>query len=60
MPEGSVEIFVVPAAGGMPRQVTKGDFGCVDEPAWMLDQQSVVAARGGASIDLGSHFGRSR
>jgi acylaminoacyl-peptidase len=51
MPEGSVEIFVVPAAGGMPRQVTKGDFGCVDEPSWTLDQQSVVAARGGASID---------
>lgn len=50
-PEGGAQIFVAPAGGGMPRQVTKGDFDCVGEPSWMLDQQWIVAARGGNSID---------
>jgi dipeptidyl aminopeptidase/acylaminoacyl peptidase len=43
-PEPQVRIFVIPAAGGAPRQVATGNAACHGEPAWTLDGRSLIAA----------------
>ena len=42
-------VFIVPASGGAPRQISAGPFDFAS-PAWMLDSQSVVAVRGDSEI----------
>ena len=37
IPEGYNHVFVVPAAGGAPRQISTGDFQHAGEPAWSAD-----------------------
>jgi acylaminoacyl-peptidase len=49
---GYSHIFVVPADGGAPRQISSGDFDHRGEPAWMPDGRSIVAsARRSADAD---------
>ena len=42
-------VFIAPASGGAPRQISAGPFDFAS-PAWMLDSQSVVAVRGDSEI----------
>lgn len=42
LPEGHRHLFVLPAAGGTPRQVTSGDFDHSDAPSWTADGQALV------------------
>lgn len=42
LPEGHRHLFVVPAAGGTPRQVTSGDFDHPNAPSWTADGQALV------------------
>jgi acylaminoacyl-peptidase len=46
------QVFVVPAAGGPVRQVSRSAAGCVGEPAWALDAKSVIAVCDGAIVSL--------
>jgi len=41
--DGADNIWVMPAAGGEPRQITKEDFRLVNSPAWTPDGQFIVA-----------------
>lgn len=41
--DGADNIWVIPAAGGEPRQITKEDFRLVNSPAWTPDGQFIVA-----------------
>lgn len=41
---GHVQIFVVPAEGGTPRQLTSGDLDHTGEPAWMPDGRSILTS----------------
>jgi len=43
-PAGTIQVFVVAANGGSPRQVSTGDVDHPDEPAWMPDGQSIVTS----------------
>ncbi|HYW47307.1 MAG TPA: prolyl oligopeptidase family serine peptidase [Bryobacteraceae bacterium] len=47
---GFVHLFVIPAAGGAPRQISRGDGSVSGEPAWMPDGRTIVAAREDAHI----------
>ncbi len=42
VPEGYTHIFVVPAAGGTPRQVTKGNFNVAGAPAWLPGSDGLI------------------
>jgi len=42
VPSGFNHIFVVPAEGGAPRQISTGDFDHQGEPAWMPDGKSIL------------------
>ncbi len=42
LPNGFTHIFVVPAHGGSPRQVTKGDFNHGGTVAWTKDSKNVI------------------
>lgn len=42
--EAYSHVFVVPAEGGTPRQVTRGDFNHVGEPAWMQNSAALIVA----------------
>ena len=51
-PPGYSHIFVVPAEGGAPRQVSTGDFDHRGEPAWMPDGRSIlISARRSADAE---------
>ncbi len=41
---GNNHLFVVPAEGGAPRQVSTGDFDHRGEPAWMPDGRTILMA----------------
>ncbi|MBM3756644.1 MAG: S9 family peptidase [Acidobacteria bacterium] len=41
-PLGFSHLFVIPATGGTPRQITTGDYDHGGTPAWMPDGKSVV------------------
>ena len=50
---GHSQVFVVPAEGGSPRQVTAGPCHHVGEPAWLPDAQHlVISANRRADADL--------
>ena len=42
LPSGSQQVFVVPAHGGTPRQMTSGDFPISSAVTWSPDSQSVI------------------
>ncbi len=42
LPPAYRHIFVVPAEGGTPRQITSGDFNHNGTPAWMPDGKSLI------------------
>ncbi len=42
LPAGYQHVFVVPALGGTPLQMTKGDFNHDDRPAWTPDGRSLI------------------
>jgi dipeptidyl aminopeptidase/acylaminoacyl peptidase len=44
MPPGHPQLFVIPIAGGAPRQITTGDLNWLGEPAWMPDGHSILCA----------------
>ncbi len=48
LPESLPHLFVIPAEGGAPRQVTTGDYAHLGPAAWTPDGQTIVlsAARG--------------
>lgn len=48
-PLGNAHVFVVPATGGAPRQITEGNFNHGGEPSWTPDGKSLLvhAARVG-------------
>lgn len=41
---GFTHLFVVPADGGAPRQVTRGEFDVSGAPAWAADGKSVIVS----------------
>jgi acylaminoacyl-peptidase len=41
---GFTHIFVVPATGGAPRQISTGDYDHHGEPAWMPDGKTILCA----------------
>lgn len=43
VPDGHVHLFVIPAEGGTPRQLTRGPFNH-DAPAWMPDGRSILVS----------------
>ena len=43
--DGADNIWVMPAEGGEPRQITKEDFRLVNSPAWTPDGQFIVARK---------------
>jgi len=50
---GYSQVFVVPAEGGSPRQVTTGPYHHVGEPAWLPDAEHlVISANRRADADL--------
>lgn len=51
-PAPVVQVFVVPSAGGAPKQLSRAEAGCSSEPSWMLDGKSVIAACDGALVAL--------
>jgi acylaminoacyl-peptidase len=44
LPDGYYHLFVLPADGGAPRQVTTGSFHHTGAPAWTKDSQSLIFA----------------
>jgi dipeptidyl aminopeptidase/acylaminoacyl peptidase len=44
LPEGFSHLFVMPAAGGSPRQLTHGDFHHNSRPAWGSDSESLYVS----------------
>jgi dipeptidyl aminopeptidase/acylaminoacyl peptidase len=51
--EGRRHVFVLPAEGGTPRQVTTGDFDHGEAPAWTADGRAlIVAANRGEQAEL--------
>ena len=42
VPPGNTHLFVVPAEGGAPRQISSGDFDHRGEPAWMPDGRTIL------------------
>lgn len=40
--DGFVHVFVVPADGGSPRQLTRGDFHHGGQPSWSPDSRSLI------------------
>ena len=42
LPTGNNQVFVVPADGGTPRQVTFGDYPLSGSVSWMPDSQSII------------------
>src|SRR5215212_8996025 len=50
--EVAAQVFVVAAAGGAVRQISRGAAGCVGQPAWPLDGKSVIAVCGDAVAAL--------
>ncbi|UTW58615.1 S9 family peptidase [Kordiimonas sp. SCSIO 12603] len=42
LPSGYTQVFVVPADGGTPRQITKGEFNNGGSLAWMPDSGSII------------------
>jgi acylaminoacyl-peptidase len=42
LPGGHSQLFVVPAEGGTPRQLTSGPYDHDDEPAWTPDGDSLI------------------
>ena len=42
LPTGNQQVFVVPADGGTPRQMTSGDYPISGTVSWMPDSQSIV------------------
>ena len=68
--EGYVQLFVIPAGGGAPRQISSGEMDVTGAPAFMADGRSVLAARedggiyaigmaGGAARRLTAQAGRN-
>lgn len=53
IPEGYAHVFVVPATGGTPRQITTGDFQHSGEPSWSRDGSQIIVA--GARIPDADH-----
>ncbi|MDT0633264.1 S9 family peptidase [Rubrivirga sp. S365] len=54
---GNVHVFVVPAEGGTPRQVTRGPYDHGGTPAWTPDGAALVVSadrRDGAEFDPGN------
>jgi dipeptidyl aminopeptidase/acylaminoacyl peptidase len=43
-PPGHPQLFVIPVAGGVARQITSGDLNWLGEPAWMPDGGSILCA----------------
>jgi len=41
---GYSHVFVVPAEGGTPRQLTKGPFNHTGEPSWLIDSSALVVS----------------
>jgi dipeptidyl aminopeptidase/acylaminoacyl peptidase len=54
------QVFVVPSAGGTPRQVSRAGTGCASEPSWSLDGKVVVAACDGALVALDARGGAAK
>ncbi len=48
---GETQVFTIPAEGGTPRQVTRGDGG-YDQPAWLNDRALVVTGNPNEDRDL--------
>ncbi len=44
LPHSYTHVFVVPAEGGTPRQVTSGDFNHGGTPSWMPDGTSLIVS----------------
>lgn len=44
IPNGKTHVFVVPADGGSPRQITSGDFNHNGTIAWTPDSQSILVS----------------
>ena len=44
LPTGNHQVFVVPADGGTPRQMSKGNYPIGGSVSWMPDSQSIVFA----------------
>lgn len=42
LPTGNQQVFVVPADGGTPRQMTSGDYPISGSVSWMPDSQSII------------------
>ena len=42
LPSGNQQVFVVPADGGTPRQMTSGDYPISGSVSWMPDSQSII------------------
>ncbi len=57
---GSVQLFVVPAAGGTPRPITSGNLDYPGEPVWMPDGRAILAAREGELASVRVADGTSR
>ena len=51
-PQGPVQVFVVPAAGGAPVRLSGGDLDYSGEPAWMPDGRSLVCAAEGQIFNI--------
>ncbi|HTX33450.1 MAG TPA: prolyl oligopeptidase family serine peptidase [Bryobacteraceae bacterium] len=49
-PLGPIQVFVLASPSATPRQLSPDDFDAVGEPAWMLDGQTVLAARSAGQI----------
>ena len=49
-PPPHIQVFVLTSPSSSPRQLSSGDVDYTGEPAWMLDGQTVVAARAGGQI----------
>ena len=48
--EDFLQLFVISAAGGKPRQVSTGELALTGEPSWMPDGQSLVISRDDGQI----------
>lgn len=44
LPEGFSHVFVVPADGGSPRQITSGDYNHTGRLAWLADSSAVIVS----------------
>jgi len=49
-PAAHIQVFVLASPSSAPRRLSTGDFDYPGEPAWMLDGQTVVAARASGQI----------